>query len=367
MTTIVKDVWPPVSLQGSSTKRYPSGNKMDGATGNHVTPVACRSGYVLSVPSKVRIPSWYPSTIREWSWDTENNNPFSGFYSSLVGDLSSADNASWSSLVDRVRSGPAQLGVAFAEWGQSFDMVTRRALALRRAYSDLRRGRFRKFLRELSIGAKRKHRNLVKSAASDASNLWLEYSFGWKPMTQDIYDACTALQKPLPGGRAYGSGKQSFRQTWSAASPGYNYVAACVGRTRQGGDFYVTNPNAYLTQQLGIRNPASIAWELVPFSFLADWAFDIGSFLGGFTDMAGITIVRPYCSRTVRYTNYVYNRYTWAGKTENTGPIVQRGVVFQRTTSLVQPVPNFDVVANVGQSWRRAANAVSLLTQILVK
>jgi len=366
MVAIVKNNWPAVPLTGTTQVGHPSGNKMNGATGDHVTPVACVSGYVSSNPSKVRVPSWYPSTVREWSFDTPGNDPFSGLYTSRW-NTTHADNQSWAQLIDHVRSGPAQLGVAFAEWGQSFDMIANRAIGISRAFDTLRKGKFRYFLRELRIKPMRKDRNRIRNVSSDVSNLWLEYSFGWRPLVQDIYDACTTLSKPLPGGRCFGQGKQDFVYSWQQSAPGLILRARGITKVRQGGDFFVTNPNLYLLQQLGIMNPLSIAWELVPFSFLADWVFDIGSFLGGFTDLAGITVVRPYYSRTTRYTNLVYNRYKLGSKSEDTGPIVQKGTVFVRKTTLIKPKPNFHIIANVGRSWKRAANAVSLLAQILTK
>lgn len=367
MATIVKDNWPPVSLIGTTVKRYPSGNKMNGNTGNHVQPTACVSGYVNTTPSKGKVPSWYPSTVREWSFDSKSNDPFAGLYAQNKWNTTSADNKSWAELIDSVRSGPASLGVAFAEWGESFTMIANRAIGLSRAADALRKGKFRYFLRELRVKPLRKHRNWVRNRADEASGLWLEYSFGWKPFTQDIYDGCQVLAKPLPGGRAYGRGKQDFTYQYSQGSAGLQLYATGYHRVQQGGEFYVTNPNEYLLQQLGLHNPLTIAWEIVPFSFVVDWAFDVGSFLGGFTDMAGLTIVNPYYSRTTRYRNLVSMRYNWGGHDETMGPLVQKGTVFVRKTTLIKPKPNFNVLANVGQSWRRAANAVSLLVQILNK
>jgi hypothetical protein len=47
-------------------------------------------------------------------------------------------------------------------------------------------------------------------------------------------------------------------------------------------------------KELGITNPALVAWELVPFSFVADWFLPIGNFLGFLDATLGLEFVSGY-------------------------------------------------------------------------
>jgi hypothetical protein len=57
-------------------------------------------------------------------------------------------------------------------------------------------------------------------------------------------------------------------------------------------DVLVSDLTLWKLNQLGLINPASVAWELVPLSFIADWFGTIGLWLGGFTDFVGLSMNR---------------------------------------------------------------------------
>lgn len=274
-----------------------------------------------------------------------------------------AKNKAYSRLVDEVNGERSQLGTFFAEWRESFGMVANRAIGLRRAYSSLRRGDFRRFLRELSVSPKRKHRGKVRNSLNEVSGLWLEYWFGWAPSVADIYGSLQQLSEPLPSGIRYqGSAKDSrvsgFRK--DEGSWGIN-VNECHNtfRVRVGGRFSLVNPNLYLASQMGLINPAAIAWEVVPFSFMVDWVVDVSSFIESFTDFAGLEVSQTYHNFKG---NYLKERgYIRPG----TRQAFLNQTRFERRVGLIRPLPNFGVLSNLGQSKTRAASAVSLLIQVL--
>lgn len=346
MTAITHNEW-----QKVNNKRY-RGRLTSGFTGNHVDPVP----YVALFGDFPRLQT--PSGVIYSLVDVPNEDP--AFKSK--NDFPHARNKSWAKLVDKLRTEPASLGTALAEWSESLEMVTHRASQLYRGYRHLRRGQFRAFLNTFGIGPKRKHRNLIRNSLSQAPSLWLEYSFGWKPAVQDIYDACNSLQQPVPGGSASGSGAEEYSYRFKTGSGVtlHTYHYNGVAHVKQGARFYIDSPNLYALQQLGVANPVSIAWELVPFSFMVDWVFDIGSFLGGFSDLLGLRVIGAYTTFFLK---------ARGGQTYQNPPADQHGVVVRmvRETGLSRPIPNFSFTANVGRSLTRAANAVSLLAQILGK
>lgn len=355
MPWVDKNIWTPASGGAG----YANGKYQDGVQGNRINVYPYKAYFgkgfstVPTLPNGARQP--------------DPNVPSSALVTLfLAASFPSATNQAWESLVENTRQGAASVGVSLAEWEQSLDMVTRRSAQLYRGYRQLRKGDFRGFLKEFDTKPKRKHRNRVSNKVNEASSLWLEYSFGWKPLTVDIYNAVNAIGQPVPGGPVRGSGSWEWVHS-VVPSNGSGLKFRTKAWCNQGADIYITNPNLYMLQQLGVANPGLIAWELVPFSFLADWVFDISSCLGAFTDLLGCSVQNGYTNHRVKnvHTEFIW---TW-GFTTPAQVYSCAGKVscMKRSAGLTKPVPNLDIRANIGQSLNRAANAASLLGQILTK
>jgi hypothetical protein len=269
-------------------------------------------------------------------------------------------NRAYSRLENRVNGEKAALGVFAAEWRESLNLVAQRGIGLWSAYRDFRRGRFRSGLRKLSVSPKRKHRGKLRNSADEAAGLWLEYWFGWSPMVSDIQTAVSELASPLPQNASYyGSASDTLIVSVPQSNVNsFGYSGQIDVRFSTGAQFSLDNPNTYLANQLGLLNPATVAWELIPFSFLADWAFDVSSFLESFSDFAGLTVSKSW--------NNILWRSTASTKWPKASPEIRtRCDVFQRNLGLIRPLPNTEVRANVGPSVTRAASAMSLLVKIL--
>lgn len=359
MGWVNKNQW---TLASSGSDRR-IGKIQNGAQGNRVNPTDYDAQFGHLPTLKVKLPNGAMAPTA----DVPNLSFTHAFFASGT-PFPGARNKAWSKLVDHVRSGPASLGESVAESHKALSMVARRATQMYHAYSALRKGNFRAFLRELSIGPYRKHKNWIRSPINQASSLWLEYSFGWKPAVKDIYDAATTLSKPVPGGQYKGSGRETYASS-SAMENSINRDGekfSCQGVCFMGAFVTVDSPNAYLVQSMGLANPIQIAWNLLPMSFLADWVFDVNTFLGALTDFVGCTVQRPYTCYFARAT--VTRTWTYVSGSVIVPAVVSGPVtVMRRRTGLDFPYPNFSILTNIGQSLTRAANAVSLLGQILTK
>jgi hypothetical protein len=122
-------------------------------------------------------------------------------------------------------------------------------------------------------------------------------------------------------------------------------------------DVRVDNPNLHLAQQLGFINPLSVAWELVPFSFVVDWFGNVGQVLASFSDFAGLSQVNP---RTTTFQKTTKLTQTYTGYVAN-----HESVYVTRITSIVGPVL-------IRSQWKgispvRGLTACSLLLQALGK
>lgn len=190
----------------------------------------------------------------------------------------------------------ASLGISLYESRSSFDMVAKRTGQLFQALRYLKRGQLGKVVTTLGIGrhprtptAKVRARSLLQNPSS----AWLEFTFGWAPLVQDVANVVEVLQQDFAGVPI----KAKVRGVYHASRPwdgGSWYAAQTSGVYYIGGEVVVTNPNVLLAKSLGLTNPASIAWDAVPFSFVVDWFVPVGKFLSSLDNDFGIEIRNAY-------------------------------------------------------------------------
>lgn len=116
----------------------------------------------------------------------------------------------------------------------------------------------------------------------EVANTWLEFTYGFKPLAQDLYGIAEEVMR-----QSVQTQVVKFRATQKdderVYSAGYrlNRTATSKASARCEVKFLWTPTNGQLDTlgRFTSLNPASIAWELLPFSFVGDWFVDIGGFL----------------------------------------------------------------------------------------
>lgn len=111
---------------------------------------------------------------------------------------------------------------------------------------------------------------------------WLEYQYGWRPLVQTLYDCANNVVVSTPSlMQVKGRAKE---KTWLAGSAPYGidvqkYRYFWRERVLIGTRWQV-NPSVLLSiGNWSSLNPSAIVWELVPYSFVVDWFFNIGDYL----------------------------------------------------------------------------------------
>lgn len=318
----------------------------------------------------------YRTTSQPYANFMDAPNSTIAYSTPYPGDSTRGTNRAWASSLDKAKSKfkdevyskTSQLAANWGERKQSVDMIANRANQMRRAWRALRTGNFRQFSRELGIDPKRKD---PWSRPRDAAKLWLEYWFGWSPLIGDIYNATQILQSQGPKLKAMGkatvhSPYQKLGRPinnpawdWQYDFPDWRF------RTLIQAEVQVTNKNLFRADQLGLINPASVAWELIPFSFLVDWFIPVGDFLEEFTAYAGLTFKNPFTTRSCRGSGRQWVM-TWSpassyGVSQMQGTEVRYMSRELGYPGITWPLPK----AFKGFSVTRGATAISLLVTIL--
>jgi len=255
-------------------------------------------------------------------------------------------------LTSKVR-GDLDLSIDLAEANQ-----TRRMLNLQQQVIDYTRTFVRRF-------------GPLKAAA----NAWLGYTYGVKPLVQSIYGVADENIRCVINKTARFSARANGKFTpKSAQFKRYNGDII---------DMPVVNSNIKLSVTIGLdmrtdafdlarwtsMNPASIAWELLPLSFVADWFWNLGGYLrnletycyygGKFRSgyrtnlMTGGLTTRIYAQSA---TSTARNTTEYVGKLQTTG--IERIVLSEYPAPTL---PSFG--AQLGSS--RLLSGAALLAQLL--
>jgi hypothetical protein len=209
-----------------------------------------------------------------------------------------------------------------------------------------------------------------ESISKNLADLWLEYSYGWKPLAADLYAEQQIvhefLKQPVP--------IKAMSTAHSSNNVQFQFDQLLVDGSSQSSHrtvllAHMTNPYLAGLNQAGLLNPVSIAWELVPFSFVVDWFVPIGSTLQAITAGVGLesdggfTSSRYATELNIRHTtdpNHFGNGF-WYDKE---GHLQEKAFAFHRQCYADFPPPK--LYANVTPySTARALNALALLRQLV--
>lgn len=236
--------------------------------------------------------SWFPSAVEDQV--------------TLVPYLEAANNRAYSKFVAAAHGVTADLALTALDFDKSVGMVLSRGRQLLTAVNQLRKGDVFGMAKTLRVAAtpetvKRyrgrrtgsKNLGYHLAPSKDRANLWLEYSFGWTPLLNDIYSACRVLGNEVPGIRIKKFGRSNFSLDLPFTANSRNLNCAGYVGVMMAADLRISNPNTLLLNQLGLVNPAYVLWDAIPFSFVADWFLPVGRFLKSWTDFVGLEVINP--------------------------------------------------------------------------
>ena len=139
-------------------------------------------------------------------------------------------------------------------------------------------------------------------------------------------------------------------------------------RVSLGGSLTVTNSNYSLASALGFTNLGLIAYEAVPFSFVANYFFNLENYLQQFSQYDGVTVSQAWYSivwdDTITYE--AKRTYKPTGVTTVYQQYVGNATSMKRVVGLL-PTVKLGMRHAYSNGIKRALNNVSLLTQLFIK
>lgn len=230
---------------------------------------------------------------------------------------SSVESKAYSRLVTAAEREGYNLAVDLVQFRQVTDMIAANLTRIAKSYRALRHGDISTATNELFDNRPPRFRkghqpSLYQSTATN----WLELQYGWKPLLNDIHELIQhvhlSYREDLRSARSSASGKTEneiehlgpFNIAIAGVSP---YV---VGKTtifreshvRYGIKYRHSSQALSFLSQTGFTNPINLAWELIPFSFVVDWAYPLGPYLENLAAFQGLDFAGGFKTVSVRET-----------------------------------------------------------------
>jgi len=266
----------------------------------------------------------------------------------------------------KLKDQKVNLGQAFAERAQTVNLFTSNIEKIGKSIRALRKGRWKDAARHLGV-------NGWKPASSTAFSRWLELQYGWKPLLGDIYGSCEALAEiPLHRYIVTVKSKKAVGSERYVSEGGGRYYAPIMTHETELQQVLVRldyHPTGVLLREfssLGVTNPFELAWELMPWSFVIDWALPIGDWLSTLDAANGYEFIGGSYTMTGRKQHRYSSHSVDRDRSRSIGVVGgARSVITRRTTYPYSPIPTLPRLENPWSSGTRVANAMALLGSAL--
>lgn len=326
------------------------------------------------------------------SENSRNYSPYLLYTDILASHLSVDENLVISRLSNRItKSNSTNLGEDAATIVQTLRLFTNSVNRLTSLAKALRNGNLTTYFRAIGQPQSKAFIRSYNAATRNGivganllATMWLEYRYGWLPLLNSVSATMGAYSQYLESKPVVVSVHQSAksRTTNRTAISGINNIAVppnIVGwktfeketKCRIGLSYTVSDPLVAMFAQLGLTSPASLLWELTPWSFAVDWFLGIGNALQAGSAFDGLVFKRGYKTYFTRERAYVGMGWQAANedvayrrKESITGQCQGEGVRMNRTVLTDFPSPKLPSLKNP-VSLIHAANATALLVVAL--
>jgi hypothetical protein len=203
-------------------------------------------------------------------------------------------------ILEKLKNQSVNLAQVFAERKMTADLIGSTAYRFAGAMLQLRRGDILGAARKLGTSVSRKARSRFiseyrkRNGGNAIADGWLELQYGWRPLLQDIYGSAEFLAKKQTHeirGRVNSSQKRNCYETReidSQTTLRTNFFFE-VGESVW---FQTSGAELASAKESGLTNPLSVAWEVLPWSFVVDWFIPVGGYINRLDATLGLSFQR---------------------------------------------------------------------------
>lgn len=249
--------------------------------------------YVIHEPEVVLPPAWSPSGL---PWSTVVDNICFPFNSESI----VAQAGAWANVDVSEIQGLASLGELPETVRMLIDLLKKAA--------------------EITVAVKRgnifKLRKLLENFVSvdGITDAWMMYRYGIRPLMGDIRNLMNAVSKTLEKGQRFTfRGKNIIEPDKTVSTE--NYVYGCgtslgvrytrtveTSRKFRSGVLVQLDHNINQMSAIwGLDSPIEAAWELIPFSFIIDWFFNVGDCLAAAIGNPGLSPLSSWVTESITF------------------------------------------------------------------
>lgn len=263
-------------------------------------------------------------------------------------------------LREKVAGSGFNAGVMLGESSRAISMIGETATKLAKAYLLTKKGKVRQAAKVLTGQDPGRVKGFKPSTATSSN--WLQLQYGWLPLLADAKNGAEFLSHhfnvPLTTTVVVQQTTKFGSFTSSSASNAKPTEVRYLTRRRIKASLTEKN----ITALAGLTDPLSVAWELVPYSFVVDWFIPIGNWLSARALSNAITGKFVVSTKTeCKVIGMTLNQANHIGHC----PEYRRTIgSFTRviSNSLSVPTPEFKTFSQV-LSLKRALNGIALLHQ----
>lgn len=255
-------------------------------------------------------------------------------------------------------------GTFLAEAMKTASHLAHTAVDLYGTFVAMKHGEWNKLLNILSKRSPL-HRRKV-TVGKTAAQYWLEYNYAWKPLIGEVYGLYELLRERVSPALLLHANRTIRVDTEGAniGSPTYGIRYEAQAKLRRQVTVRLTaeleaSAIRYLARA-GLINPLAVAWEVVPYSFVVDWAVPVGNVLQALDATNGLRFVGG--SRTIRSRLDSYVRFSSkTGSTQEGRAEVHK---FDLKRTVYGSFPRPALYAKSPFSTSHLASAIALVRQL---
>jgi len=295
--------------------------------------------------------------------------------------ISELRNQNIQKVLGKLKDQKVNLGQVYAERKMTASLIGDTAKQLASAFLHLKKGDYRGAGAALGVAPSRfKTAKFNSEYKVDkwkaAANGWLSYQYGWQPLLQDVYGSAEWLASKQSR-EIRGVERSKLTRKFKLSEVELNPLADVTNEQTARYDsslvvwFATTGVELADVKEAGFTNPALLAWELLPYSFVVDWFIPIGDYISSLDATLGLTFEKGaftyFLDSVSRSSGYAENRVIYGyGYYPGRHNVLAKGnsktVYCIREPITVFPSPVLPSFKNP-LSFSHATSAISLLIQ----